>query len=1029
MADDRKTGSMIALRLRDADAKRLAVDDGLSPDDLHLTLLFLGDAGQITPEARNQILDHIVNVVGESPAITGEAFAVSVFNPPGFVKSDEKERESCVVLGVGDPNGDITALRDAVEEILNGEPLGFNIPSQHSPWSPHITLMYSEQPDPTQFFDRVGEVTFDGVRVVFGDDEYVVPLGDETDVDETDETNDETDEIDDMLVDVEVDDNGELIVPNTLLDLREYVTAFRKEGKVAVPGVGHNLRNYWLYGPGAAKIRFGTEGSMKRCIRNLRKYVRDPGGLCATYHKVATGEWPRGGVIPSDGDTETFDEVSEITEVQETAGRRRLELAVVMEPDENGECPDGYAEIDGRCVKFSASTELESAAGGMGPGEIEYDTPDVEDDTAEEDDECPPGHHMMPDGECMPDEEMMPDAGEMPSGTVEESITTTSPQSSTWEGILTVEGVESGDGRMFLPGSLTWGDPPLPLMWQKETAHGQGTNTSVRVGSITKIWREDDPNGREGVRIIKGRGIVDVNNPDGAEVLRRMRDGFLQSNSVDVDSVKNADIEMRFPGSDGDDDTGDDDTGDDDTGKRLSALFQRPELTMFKRGRIRGTTLVEFPAFIEAQLALVDDDEEEAYTAGATALATFGVVGRHKTETADGSWDGPANEGRLPSPVPLNTARGMYAFIDETQASDGAVPKSACKLPHHNVNSDGTPGAANLTACSAAIGALNGARGGVKGMSDEQKRGAYAHLAGHLRDADREPPPLAFDVDVSTVIAATHVMKISDTPPREWFDEPTDVEARGALTITDEGRVFGYLAPAGVRHRSFPNRERYTPMGKVDYTRFMGGETIVADGGRVTTGVITMNCGHATTEFDLTTLEAQEHYDNTCSVVASVRVGENDKGVWVAGALLPDIESAQLQRIMNCRLSGDWRPHLDRPGWRELAAALLVPVPGFPMARSAPSVELSDGQLVASSMPVEFTHVPRKTRIAALEGRLNAAVEGAPANGEQPGESDAHNTRKKADDQIVELARRLKTSRVAELRARMKTIALTTESK
>jgi hypothetical protein len=53
------------------------------------------------------------------------------------------------------------------------------------------------------------------------------------------------------------------------------------------------LVEYWVHGEGAAKIRWGTTGSMTRCIRHLRKYVhREPGGLCAEYHKLATGEWP-----------------------------------------------------------------------------------------------------------------------------------------------------------------------------------------------------------------------------------------------------------------------------------------------------------------------------------------------------------------------------------------------------------------------------------------------------------------------------------------------------------------------------------------------------------------------------------------------------------------------------------------------------------------------------------------------------------------------------------------------------------------
>jgi len=53
------------------------------------------------------------------------------------------------------------------------------------------------------------------------------------------------------------------------------------------------LVEYWVHGEGAAKVRWGTPGSMKRCIRHLRKYVHhEPGGLCAEYHRLATGEWP-----------------------------------------------------------------------------------------------------------------------------------------------------------------------------------------------------------------------------------------------------------------------------------------------------------------------------------------------------------------------------------------------------------------------------------------------------------------------------------------------------------------------------------------------------------------------------------------------------------------------------------------------------------------------------------------------------------------------------------------------------------------
>ena len=53
------------------------------------------------------------------------------------------------------------------------------------------------------------------------------------------------------------------------------------------------LKAYWLTGPGAAKIRWGTPGDFKRCVRALRgKFPEDTEGLCANLHHDALGKWP-----------------------------------------------------------------------------------------------------------------------------------------------------------------------------------------------------------------------------------------------------------------------------------------------------------------------------------------------------------------------------------------------------------------------------------------------------------------------------------------------------------------------------------------------------------------------------------------------------------------------------------------------------------------------------------------------------------------------------------------------------------------
>jgi hypothetical protein len=68
-------------------------------------------------------------------------------------------------------------------------------------------------------------------------------------------------------------------VPNVLYDLRE-------------AGSDRKLRAYWVRGEGAAKIGWGKGGDFEACVRHLGKWVSDPEGLCAEYHKAATGEWP-----------------------------------------------------------------------------------------------------------------------------------------------------------------------------------------------------------------------------------------------------------------------------------------------------------------------------------------------------------------------------------------------------------------------------------------------------------------------------------------------------------------------------------------------------------------------------------------------------------------------------------------------------------------------------------------------------------------------------------------------------------------
>lgn len=670
---------------------------------------------------------------------------------------------------------------------------------------------------------------------------------------------------------------GHPIVPNVLWDWR---AALERERDVNAPGTGHNLRNYWVRGPGAAKIGWGTDGSFARCVANLGKYVKDPQGLCAEYHKAATGEWPAEKGVESAVEVETFADKEPYGDVRyadpgyQEDGVKRYPI----DTEEHIRAAWSYINQVKNAAKYSAD-DLKKVKARIRAAmkRIGADVTDEDDSVtssavlpwrierregkfaivADSNDETVQAFTERSDAVTLlrqlHAQRLAPVTAAAKSKTETVEVTdaeAVTSRTAPWRGVLTVEGIESGDGRMFGANGLSWDEPPLPLMWQKETSHGGNTDKSVRVGTIHKIYREPDASGRADVFLIRGEGILDLDNPDGAEVHRRMANGDMRGNSVDVDSIKNADVELVYP------------EAAEGTESMLTQVFGQPELTVYRKGRIRATTLVEIPAFTEARLELVDD---------ATVTAA-----------------------------------------DECQECQVVV-----------------------------------------------------------EDADGQR--------MAALTAASSVIEIPDLPPREWFEEPTDVSLDGALTITDEGRIYGLVAPAGVRHRSFAQRVQYVPMGNVDYDRFHGGETIVSDGGRVQTGNITMGCGHATTAIKLSGAQAAEHYDNTCSVFATVRVGESERGAWFAGALLPDVDASMIRRAMACRLSGDWRTHLDRPGWREFVAALLVPVPGFPMARNNASVQISEGQLVASSVPVRMLigeqPVSLRARVQAAAQRVGRDAE------------------------------------------------------
>ena len=165
-------------------------------------------------------------------------------------------------------------------------------------------------------------------------------------------------------------------------------------------------------------------------------------------------------------------------------------------------------------------------------------------------------------------------------------------------------------------------------------------------------------------------------------------------------------------------------------------------------------------------------------------------------------------------------------------------------------------------------------------------------------------------------------------PPQSWFSNP-ELDGPTPLTITEDGRVYGHLATWGVCHTGVAGQCVTAPKSKTNYGYFRTGAVQTAEGALVSTGTITMGGGHA--GLPLGPSEAIKHYDEAGYGVADVASGDDRYGIWVSGAMRPDVTAEQVRRLRASALSGDWR---QVGGALELVAALAVNVPGFPIVRS-----------------------------------------------------------------------------------------------
>ena len=563
-----------------------------------------------------------------------------------------------------------------------------------------------------------------------------------------------------------------------------------------------------------------------------------------------------------------------------------------------GALPEGYRPADGddvpdgrsceNCVFYSTreTREVDGVTEGWCDWWEAHVRPDFYCDAWA--DEMPKG---MPDGdeeESDEDEDgddtvmayREPDEDEVMGGHEDERMT------SGWRGVLAVEGVPTGDGRLMAEGSLRW-KTPLPLRWARED-HG-GHDGAVVVGRILSVQR----NGKE----IYAEGDFDLGSEHGQEARRQVEEGLTVGISVDLDDV---DVELRMPADMMDEEPAEDEDADVDAEGRVVVLREADDdvMMVMTDARIRAATMVATPAFLEATIETIDevpaasgsfslDASDRTPTAGMADEAQRALDWR-----ADGHAGGEENTVQRARSIAAreslsaDTIRRMHAFFSR----NARYPSQAGFSP----GDDGYPSRARVAW---------GLWGGNAGRSWSRA--------------------LVERMDSMSLVAAP-----SPRPPAEWFANPR-LSSATPVTVTEEGRVFGHLAAWGTCHTGFSESCVTPPRSQSDYRYFRTGLVIAADGSEIPVGRLTADTGHAGRR--LGAADTSAHYDHTGLAVADVAAGEDEFGIWIAGAVRPGIAREQVDRLRASPLSGDWR---SVGGSLELVAALAVNSPGFPIPRA-----------------------------------------------------------------------------------------------
>lgn len=546
-----------------------------------------------------------------------------------------------------------------------------------------------------------------------------------------------------------------------------------------------------------------------------------------------------------------------------------------------------------------------------------------------------------------------------------------------WRGPVLPLNTPSGDKREFMLADGT--EPavrPLPVALSAQGEMWGAHQGSRVVGLVTRAWVQDGH--------LWAEGPLDLEDEFGAEYARKLRDGFAGWVSADLSDISLEEIPLRSDKSEWAPDelaaayaAFEDGTGDEpDVAGQLLRVHE---------WKLMGVTGVSSPAFETSRVEPVYGDEFTAVRASAALTAAAEQHSGAMIALVPSAEDCArlAIDGYEPADVlhttlvflgdAANWSPEQRDALERTvRGLDFMSPLSGSVMGHASFNPAGDePCAVYLVEARGLSATQSCTYGAVADNVDlppilEPYDTFLPHVtAGYGLDVSKltEVGPIRFDrirlsfadtdirdIPLEPVTASLVASSVVYDTADFTMPEPDELTA---LTVTDDGRVYGHLAQADSCHIGFADVCVNPPTSATGYAYFHQGEISTTEG-PLPVGKLTLGTGHA--GMRQAARAAAEHYDNTGTAVAVVRCTDGLWGPWLSGRILPGIDDNRIDELRRSGVSGDWRSIQRGSNNLELVAVLAVNVPGFPVPRTRALAASGIRSLIAAGVPPTRKH-------------------------------------------------------------------------